>query len=254
MEIPPYLLQQIKDGKAVLILGAGASLGAVDANGKRAPKSDEMRDGLADEFLGGKLKNRSLSQVAEYARSEGSLLNVQEYIRRLFAALEPTQAHRLLPTFRWWGLATTNYDRLIETAYAQAKTRYQELIPLIENGDAIDEYTRDPNNLVLIKLHGCISRTANPDCPLILTVDQYIEYRSGRSRLFDRLADWGYEHVFVFVGHSLQDPDIIDICIKNAIQSPSGGNAYASTEGEWRFARRPASPCAGFVGHRPVAE
>jgi hypothetical protein len=46
----------------------------------------------------------------------------------------------------------------------------------------------------------------------------------------------------------------IDFCIKNAIHSPSGGNAYASTEGEWRFARRPASPCAGFVGHRPVAE
>jgi hypothetical protein len=46
MEIPPYLQEQIKDGKAVLILGAGASLGALDANGKRAPKSDEMRDGL----------------------------------------------------------------------------------------------------------------------------------------------------------------------------------------------------------------
>jgi hypothetical protein len=46
----------------------------------------------------------------------------------------------------------------------------------------------------------------------------------------------------------------IDFCIRNAILSPSGGNAYASTEGEWRFARRPASPCAGFVGHRPVAE
>src|SRR5262249_13981531 len=30
----------------------------------------------------------------------------------------------------------------------------------------------------------------------------------GRSRLFDILKTWAYEHPFVFIGHSLQDPDI----------------------------------------------
>jgi hypothetical protein len=116
-----------------------------------------------------------------------------------------------LPTFRWWGIATTNYDRLIEKAYLGAAEPIQTLVPMIENGDRIDEHTRDPRNLLLLKLHGCVTRTANPGCPLILTVDQYIDHRFGRSRLFDQLTDWGYEHVFVFVGHSLQDPDIRQI-------------------------------------------
>src|SRR5438093_6237312 len=46
----------------------------------------------------------------------------------------------------------------------------------------------------------------------------------------------------------------IDICIKNAIQFPSGGNTYAPTEGKCRFARGPSPAGAGPVGHGPVAE
>jgi hypothetical protein len=84
MDIPSYLEEQIKDGRAVLILGAGTSLGAVDGAGNRGPKTDELRDLLSDKFLGGKLKNRSLSQVAEYAISESNILEVQEFVRQRF--------------------------------------------------------------------------------------------------------------------------------------------------------------------------
>ena len=209
--VPPYLEEQIKAGRAVLILGAGASLGAVDESGKEAPKTEQLRDLISDQFLGGKLKNRSLSQVAEYATSESNILEVQEFIRKHFESLKPTEAHKLLPSFRWWGLATTNYDRLIEAAYHQTRNPAQTLIPFVENGDRIDHAQRDPDNVILLKVHGCITRTNNPECPLILTVDQYIDHRAGRTRLFDLLSDWGYEHVFVFIGHSLQDPDIRQI-------------------------------------------
>ncbi len=192
----------------MLVLGAGASLDAVDDQGRKAPRTDQLRDLLCDKFLGGKLKNRSLSQVAEYAISESTILEVQEFIRQSFESLKTTSAHRLLPEFRWWGLATTNYDRLIEDAFSSAQDPAQHLVPFIENGDSIDQYLRNPENVILLKLHGCITRTANPQCPLILTIDEYIDHRSGRSRLFEQLMDWGYEHVFVFVGHSLQDSDI----------------------------------------------
>jgi hypothetical protein len=38
-----------------------------------------------------------------------------------------------------------------------------------------------------LKLHGCITRTTNESCPLILTTDQYIESMKGRSRIFEHL-------------------------------------------------------------------
>jgi hypothetical protein len=84
MLIPPYLESQIRAGRTVLILGAGASLGAVNAKGNSAPKTDQLKDLIADKFLGGKLKNRSLSQVAEYAISESNILEVQEFLRQRF--------------------------------------------------------------------------------------------------------------------------------------------------------------------------
>jgi cytochrome c-type biogenesis protein CcmH/NrfG len=61
---------------------------------------------------------------------------------------------------------------------------------------------------MLLKLHGCITKTSNVYCPLILTPDQYILYRAGRSRLFDHLRDLAIECPLVFVGHSLEDSDI----------------------------------------------
>jgi hypothetical protein len=61
--------------------------------------------------------------------------------------------------FAWHGLATTNYDRLIEEAYRATPAAVQIPKPFIENGDRIEENLRDRRNVPLLKLHGCISRT-----------------------------------------------------------------------------------------------
>jgi hypothetical protein len=75
MDLPAFLEEQVKAGKVALLLGAGTSLDAEDTHGEHAPTPNQLRDMLADQFLGGKLKNRSLSQIAEYAISESNLLN-----------------------------------------------------------------------------------------------------------------------------------------------------------------------------------
>src|SRR5437867_5790780 len=65
------------------------------------------------------------------------------------------------------------------------------------------------------------------------------------------------EQIQFLLGHvSVQTTEryLIDICINNAIQFPSGGNTYAPTEGKCRFARGPSPAGAGPVGHGPVAE
>jgi hypothetical protein len=206
MEIPEFLVTQVREGKVVLFLGSGASMDASDGEGKKPPSASALGDMLADRFLGGKYKGYPLNQIAEYAISESDLGTVQAFIRDIFAPFDPSKAHELMTTFRWYGLATTNYDQVIEKAYSK-NSAVQEPRPLIENTDRVEENLRDPKSILLLKLHGCISRIANPTCPLILTTEQYVEYRQGRDRLFDILSTWGYEHTIVFVGHSLQDAD-----------------------------------------------
>src|SRR5437764_12273 len=47
---------------------------------------------------------------------------------------------------------------------------------------------------------------------------------------------------------------IIDLCINNAIEWPSGGNAYAPTEGQCRYARGPSPASFDIVGQGLVIE
>ena len=102
----------------------------------------------------------------------------------------------------------------MEEAFQKATGSVQSVRPLIENTDRVDENLRDARNVLYVKFHGCISRINNPESPLILTTDQYIEQRKGRARLFDVFWSWGYEHPIIFVGQSLQDSDLRTIILE----------------------------------------
>jgi tetratricopeptide (TPR) repeat protein len=214
MEIPALLQAEILAGNVVLMLGAGASLSAVNPDGDHPPAADGLAKLLADRFLGGELGNRPLNRVSEYAINRANLYDVQDFIATIFATLEPSAAHRRLCSFRWRGIATTNYDRLIERSYETSTTRLQEPAVFIENGDRIDDRLRNPDAVPVLKLHGCITKTHDKKCPLILTTDQYILYRQGRSRLFDHFKDWCIERTVVFVGYGLQDADLRQILME----------------------------------------
>ena len=190
------------------------------------PISTQLARLIADRFLGGQYLNSSLSQVSEYAISESSLLDVQEYIRSILESLEPAEFHRLIPKFRWHGLATTNYDRVIEKAYETKHQRLQVIQPIIANGDRIQDALVFPDNVLLLKLHGCISRTASEECPLILTTDQYIQYKVGRSRLFTTLQEWAYDRPLVFVGHSIQDPDLRAVLLELSVSGDKRARCF----------------------------
>lgn len=214
MDIPQNLLNSVKSGHTVLVLGAGASMGACSPDGKTAPTSSELATEIASRFLDDQHFSNPLSSVVELAESESDLLTVQEFIRSRFQDINPAPFHMLLPTFKWAGIATTNFDLVVERAYGQSQGRVQDLVPLIKNGDRIDEKLKSPRSLRFLKLHGCITRTSDPSIPLILTVDQYITHKTGRDRVFDHLKTLSYEHPLIFIGHSLQDPDIRQILLE----------------------------------------
>jgi tetratricopeptide (TPR) repeat protein len=226
LEIPEFLLTQIREAKAVLVFGAGASIGALGKTGKQPPDGRQLARLISERFLGGKFKDAPLSQVGELAISESRIFDVQEFIREQFEDLEPAAYHRLIPRFRWHGLATTNYDRVIEKAYEREPKRLQTLRPIITNDDGMQDAQRSPDNVLLLKLHGCISRTASPECPLILTTDQYVQHKKGRARLFQTLQEWAYERPLIFIGHSIQDTDLRAVLLELAVQSEHRARSF----------------------------
>ncbi len=227
MDIPDQLVAQVKEGKVVPLLGSGASLGAVDADGRHPPTAPELASMLATKFLGGAHSDAALNEVGEYAVALNDLITVQEYIRELFEPFRPSGAHLHLARFSWRAIATTNYDRLIEDAYKESTGAVQKLSAMIRNLDRVDDAQRDPNRIMLLKLHGCIAQTSDPNIPLILTTDQYVTHRKGRERLFDLLKELGHENTIVFIGHSLQDHDVRQVMAELASLGDSRPRYYA---------------------------
>jgi hypothetical protein len=193
LNLPTALIEEVRRGRVVLLLGAGASMGSQTPTGRKPLNGDGLRDALADRFLGGKKKDSALAWVAELAISETDIGTVQDFIADLFRDLQPAPFHRKLPTFKWRGIATTNYDTIVETAYDEEQG-LQNLVPIRSDADRIDELLRSEKDLAFLKLHGCITRTRDKQTPFILTADQYVSHRRGREQLFAEVA-WRIETV-----------------------------------------------------------
>lgn len=144
-DIPPALIDAIKEQRAVLFLGAGASQNAKHPTGDTIPQGDHLRNLICDKFLGGELKQKSLTAVASMAASEVGLFAFQEYIRELFLPFEPADFHLLIPEFRWRAIATTNFDLIIETTYENVQTPLQHLVKAVKDGDNFDKRLNKKN-------------------------------------------------------------------------------------------------------------
>ncbi len=76
IEIPFLLQEAVRNGRAILFLGAGASKECRNAAGNSPPNGEQLRDLLAQKFLGKPMGNRSLMTVAEMAIETGAGKNL----------------------------------------------------------------------------------------------------------------------------------------------------------------------------------
>ena len=139
MELPSILINQIKEKNVVLFLGSGASVGSIHPDGKMIPTGKELSRSIAQKFLGGGFEDRSLAEIGELAVSETDLFTVQEFIASLYYEFQPASFHKIIPTFAWAAIVTTNYDLIIERAYDQVRDRLQTPVPFKKNTEKIEE-------------------------------------------------------------------------------------------------------------------
>ena len=208
-QIPSALIDAIKEQRAVLFLGAGASQNATHPKGDHVPLGDRLRDLICDKFLSGELKNEPLNAVASVAANEVGLADFQMYVHEVFNPFSPTDFHMLIPNFRWRAIATTNFDLIVEKAYRNAPKRLQNLVKTVKDGDNVDaRLNKETDPVCFYKLHGCIEYYADSEIPLILGNEQFASYETNRTRIFGRFRDLGFEHPIIFAGHSISEPHI----------------------------------------------
>ena len=209
--LPTTIKNAIERGNAILFLGAGASYDAILAGKPARISADNIRDLLADRFLNGEYKNRSLMTVADYARNEASLQNVQRCIQEMFINLGPADFHLKIPKFRWKAIVSTNYDLVIEKAYAECPRRLQEIMPVTRDGDELEKALSGQNTVPYLKIHGCINNYNDVKVPLVLDSKEYAKFKNGRENLVTTFKEWAIGSPIIFCGYSLSDENIKEI-------------------------------------------
>lgn len=208
-DIPASLVTAIREERAILFLGAGASFGATHPKADKVPLGNALRDMICDKFLGGSLKDRPLTAVAAYAAAEVGLLSLQRYVREIFEPFGPSATHVALPTFRWRAIASTNFDLIIEKAYEQSRDAVQTLVKSVKDGDGFDVRMHESDDPVgFYKLHGCIDHITDESIPLILGQEEYASYKANRTNFYGRLRDLAYDNTIIFCGYSISDPHV----------------------------------------------
>ncbi len=210
-DLSPYIKEQILAGRAVLFLGAGASIPASGSNGKTGLSGNALRDKLCDKFLGGESKSRPLKYVADRCIDVAGMGEVHWFLKDLFFSLNPTPGHLAIPNFRWRGIVTTNYDLLIERAYELHDSPEQSYERMIWDRDNFDAIGRDASRVPILKLHGCLTRLNDTELPLVLSSHDYHKFSNNRQNLVSTFREWGSIYPIVFCGYQIADENIKDV-------------------------------------------
>jgi len=134
---------------------------------------------------------------------------VFEEIARSLSGYEPSEAHKKVAEFKWRGIATTNYDTILEDAYSSSIMAKQHLIPFVKDAEPYDDRLRAYQDaLPYLKLHGCLNHRLDKEIPLILSHEHYHRYKANRSTLMQRLNQWAQHSVLIFVGYQVADSHI----------------------------------------------
>jgi hypothetical protein len=232
---PPYgaILDELRLGKAVPFLGAGASrLAALDGRPSPLPSGSQLANLLADysSFPSQDEKDRcDLAKVASYLVDGTNRHSLRRKLRTLFAGTEvaTTRLHRLLARVADNLLIiTTNYDLLLEQAFAEAGKphdvvvypadnrefangvlwwRYGESEPRLVRSNDIDPDDVGRTNIIY-KMHGSVRREAAEWDSFVITEEDYVSFLSRmRNAVPPAFRDYLSTRAFLFLGYGLQD-------------------------------------------------
>jgi len=201
------LFKKVKQGKAVLFVGAGASRAA------GAPLGDDLAAHIQREFLQGSLRTTpDLTEICTKVLDTPGIdrTSLEEFIRAKLD-FQPSHAHRALCRNRWQAIFTTNYDDLIETAYRTTQDRLQRCDPCF--GREFSRSQADYMEVVrLFKLMGCVTGR-DEHSQMALSRSDYNRKLRQRGPLFKLLYDFMKDGTLIYIGYSFKDNlarDIID--------------------------------------------
>jgi len=229
MDWPDPLIKEISARRCIIFLGAGASIGCQNDLGQHPPDwkllltqtaSKFVKDNSDLEIINDLIEEKQYLDAAEIIFSYIDPAEEDQFLRETFLrpGYHPTKLHELILTIDPKIVITTNYDQIYESQFPGGRLfvvkKYHE--------EGILDEIRSPVRL-LIKAHGCVTFPKN----IVITRSQYYKAKSKYPSFFSLLYSLFLTNTVLFIGCSLEDPDIQLILANSKIAVPSSHPHYA---------------------------
>lgn len=238
---PPPLVDRIAAGQWVLFIGSGVSATAENGAGDRPPTWSALLEQLcgliADDGMRevGKdlIERHELLAAADHVRfALAQEANLNGYFQAIRVAVDGPVGDKYAPSSFFDALLrleprvafTTNYDKLFEIASLNGFAMH----PFDSRNLGYDLRRGEP---VLVKLHG----TTDSIDEIVLTRTDYVRVTRDGREVFEALNALSLTSTILFVGYSLDDPDI-------QLVLQAVGRSGLSPEAHFMLAPEPPSP------------
>lgn len=233
---PDSLIDELASRRCVIFIGSGASASArkeIDGVQISPPTWAGLLKLLLErspeDAIGSKenaallLEKQNYLDCAEIVRK--TCLSSADYnrcITQTFAGYNATEIHKAVEILDQKVVITTNFDSLYENLCRQGQGRDGYSVIRYYDGGLVARM-RSPTRLI-IKAHGCISEPEKT----ILTKSDFFNARSNYFGFFEALESIFLTHTILFIGYSVNDPEIQLILENNIITYPSSNPHYAT--------------------------
>ena len=196
-----------------LLLGAGASVPSGAPTGKALAHS--LWESITKTNV---ISDDLLETTSLLARRYGRSAVVNE-IKSILSPLKPAGGLLGLPTIEWSAIFTTNFDQLVEAAYR----RHKKPLAVFRSNYDFTRKEGAPGGR-LYKIHGCISqdRSTGDQSSLLLTEDDYDDYKAFRQASFVELERTLLQSDVLIVGQSLGDRHLQEL-VKEVLKAKKQG-------------------------------
>ncbi len=214
------LVTRMREGRPILLLGAGFSCGAVNGMGKSIPMGRTLSNELFSHFYSSSaVGSRSLSKdiltdiadrkddlrtICSALRAQDLVKERNAFLTKVFSGchVEDDAPQNSIVNYPWTYIFTLNIDDLVENIYKKAG------LPLSVWDFSKSESNEDPNIPILVKLHGSVK---DENGGYVFDDEEYRDFTIASKSLLKEFGHQVVQNDLIMIGTEFQENDLLSI-------------------------------------------